>query len=71
MFEGLFQPMHLLVILGIVLLIKGPGKLPEIGQGLGKSISAFKKALHEESPPANHEKKIDQIGQVDHKQIEA
>jgi len=36
MFEGLFQPMHLLVITGIVLLIFGPKKLPELGKGLGE-----------------------------------
>lgn len=45
MFEGLFQPMHMIVILAIVLIIFGPGKLPEIGSGLGKSIREFKKAL--------------------------
>jgi sec-independent protein translocase protein TatA len=45
MFEGLFRPMHLLVILFIVLIIFGPGRLPEIGEGLGKSIKSFKKAL--------------------------
>ena len=43
MFEGLFQPMHLIVILVIVLIVFGPGKLPELGEGLGKSIKAFKK----------------------------
>lgn len=45
MFEGLFRPMHLLLILFIVLIIFGPGKLPEIGEGLGKSIRSFKKAF--------------------------
>ncbi len=45
MFRGLFQPMHLLVILAIVLIIVGPTKLPEIGKALGKSIKDFKKAL--------------------------
>jgi sec-independent protein translocase protein TatA len=45
MFEGLFRPMHLLVILVIVLIIFGPGKLPQLGEGLGKSIRSFKKAL--------------------------
>ncbi len=45
MFEGLFQPLHMIVILAIVLIIFGPGKLPEIGAGLGKSIREFKKAL--------------------------
>ncbi len=48
MFEGLFRPMHLLLILIIVLIIFGPGKLPEIGEGLGKSIRAFKKAISKE-----------------------
>ncbi|HUI45506.1 MAG TPA: twin-arginine translocase TatA/TatE family subunit [Nitrospirota bacterium] len=45
--RGLFQPMHLLLILVIVLVIFGPGKLPEIGEGLGKSIRGFKKAMSE------------------------
>lgn len=51
MFEGLFQPMHLLIILIIVLIIFGPGKLPEIGNTLGKAIRGFKKAMDEEKPP--------------------
>ncbi len=46
MFEGLLQPMHLLVILGIALLVFGPKKLPELGKGLGESIRGFKEALH-------------------------
>lgn len=45
--EGLFQPLHLIVILFIALIIFGPGKLPELGEGLGKSIKAFKDALKE------------------------
>ncbi len=47
MFEGLFQPMHLLIILAIVLIVFGPGKLPALGEGLGKSIQSFKKAMRE------------------------
>lgn len=58
MFEGLFQPMHMIVILAIVLIIFGPGKLPEIGAGLGKSIREFKKALAaEEKTPLIESKK--------------
>jgi sec-independent protein translocase protein TatA len=45
MFEGLGQPMHLILILVIALIIFGPEKLPELGEGLGKSIREFKKAL--------------------------
>ncbi|MFB3926553.1 MAG: twin-arginine translocase TatA/TatE family subunit [Syntrophales bacterium] len=51
MFEGLFQPMHLLVILVIVLIIFGPGKLPELGSSLGKAIKGFKKAMNEPEKP--------------------
>jgi sec-independent protein translocase protein TatA len=50
MFEGLFQPMHLLVILGIALLVFGPKKLPELGKGLGEGISGFKAALKDDDP---------------------
>ncbi|MDR3630538.1 MAG: twin-arginine translocase TatA/TatE family subunit [Desulfocapsaceae bacterium] len=45
MFSGLFQPMHLILILIVVLIIFGPGKLPEIGEGLAKSIKSFKKNM--------------------------
>jgi sec-independent protein translocase protein TatA len=45
MFEGLFQPMHLLLLLGIALLIFGPKRLPELGKGLGTSIRDFKDAM--------------------------
>jgi len=45
MFSGLFSPMHLIIILVIVLIIFGPGKLPELGNSLGKSIKNFKKAV--------------------------
>ncbi len=34
---------ELVLILGIALVIFGPGKLPELGKSLGKSLSEFKK----------------------------
>ena len=45
MFEGLFQPMHLLVILGLAVLVFGPKKLPELGKGIGEGIRGFKSAI--------------------------
>jgi sec-independent protein translocase protein TatA len=45
MLEGLFQPMHLLVIFGIALLVFGPKKLPELGKGIGEGIRGFKSAM--------------------------
>jgi sec-independent protein translocase protein TatA len=47
MFEGLLQPVHLLIILFIALIVFGPKKLPELGKGLGKSIRDFKDAMDE------------------------
>ena len=52
MFEGLFQPIHLLVIAGIALLVFGPKKLPELGKGIGEGIRGFKSAMGDEEKPA-------------------
>ena len=54
MLEGLFQPMHLLIIFGIALLVFGPKKLPELGKGIGEGIRGFKAAMKaDEEKPAN------------------
>jgi sec-independent protein translocase protein TatA len=45
MFEGLFQPMHLLLVFGIALLVFGPKKLPELGKGIGDGVRSFKNAM--------------------------
>lgn len=53
MFEGLFQPMHLIIILAIVLLLFGPSKLAGLGKGLGEGIRGFKDAMKEGDKPAD------------------
>lgn len=50
MFEGLFQPLHMVIILGAALLFFGPKKLPELGKVLGEALRGFKKGINE-----NHE----------------
>ena len=63
MFEGLLRPMHLLVILLIVLIIFGPGKLPELGSSLGRAIKGLKKAMsepEENSGTISESKKIEE-----------
>jgi sec-independent protein translocase protein TatA len=45
MFEGLFQPTHLIILFAIALLIFGPKKLPELGKGVGEGIRGFKRAM--------------------------
>ncbi len=47
MFEGLFQPMHLLVIFFIALLVFGPKKMPELGKGIGEGLRALKNGMKE------------------------
>ena len=58
MFEGLFQPMHLLVIFGIALLVFGPKKLPELGKGIGEGIRGFKSAMKEEEKVAEGKTRV-------------
>ena len=56
--EGLFQPLHLLLILGIALLIFGPSKLAGLGKGLGEGIRNFKSAVKDgENEPKDETKK--------------
>jgi sec-independent protein translocase protein TatA len=43
-FLNSFGPAELIIILVIALLVIGPGKLPEVGAALGKSIREFRKA---------------------------
>jgi sec-independent protein translocase protein TatA len=47
---GALQPGHLIVILVIVLLIFGPGKLPELGKAMGDGLRELKKATGGEEP---------------------
>jgi sec-independent protein translocase protein TatA len=47
--EGLFQPMHLLLIVAIALLIFGPSKFASLGKGLGEGIRNFRASIKEGS----------------------
>ena len=54
MFEGLFRPMHLLVIFGIALLVFGAKKLSELGKGIGEGIRGFKSAMKADEERPNN-----------------
>jgi TatA/E family protein of Tat protein translocase len=43
---------ELIIILAIVLIIFGAGRLPQIGEGVGKALKGFKKEVNEVPPPA-------------------
>ena len=53
--EGLFQPLHILLIVGIALLLFGPSKFADLGKGLGEGIKNFKSAIKE--PPKDEKDK--------------
>ncbi len=58
--EGLFQPLHLLLIIGIALLVFGTSKFAALGKGMGEGIRNFKSAMKEgEAPPQKEEKQED------------
>jgi sec-independent protein translocase protein TatA len=43
--EGIFSPLHILLIVGIALLLFGPSKFAALGKGLGEGIRNFKSAI--------------------------
>ncbi|WP_022665333.1 twin-arginine translocase TatA/TatE family subunit [Desulfospira joergensenii] len=61
MIGGIGMP-ELIIILVIILIIFGAGKLPEIGAGLGKGIKNFKKATKE---PIENKKDETEPGKID------
>jgi len=48
-FIGNFGPWEIGFILVIVLIIFGPGKLPQLGESIGKAVRGFKTAREEDS----------------------
>ena len=58
MIGGIGMP-ELIIILVIILIIFGAGKLPEIGAGIGKGIKNFKKATKEVETDDKEPEKLD------------
>ena len=51
-----FSLPHIIVILVIILIVFGAGRLPQVMEGLGKGIKNFKNAMKEEKKPATNRK---------------
>ena len=45
---GIFEPWHLVLVLVIILMLFGPGKLPSVGRGIGDAFRELKKATTDE-----------------------
>ena len=60
--EGLFQPLHLLLVIGIILLLFGTSKFSALGKGMGEGIRNFKSAMkspeEEKKEKKEEEKKV-------------
>lgn len=48
------SPWHLILLLGIVLIVLGPGKLPETGAAIGKAIRSFQDAASGREEQTSH-----------------
>ncbi|MFZ5897518.1 MAG: twin-arginine translocase TatA/TatE family subunit [Myxococcota bacterium] len=63
---GSLSPIHWIIVLVVVLLLFGPGRLAGVGKGLGEGIRAFKKGIGDDEPkPGEPEAK-----QIDAKVVE-
>lgn len=51
-----FSLPHIIVILVIILIVFGAGRLPQVMEGLGKGIKNFKNAMKEEKKPTKSKK---------------
>lgn len=58
MFDNLFTPTHLIIVLAIALLVFGPRKLPELGKGLGEGLRGFKEGIKGMTEPAKQENTV-------------
>jgi sec-independent protein translocase protein TatA len=54
--EGLFSPLHILLVIGIALLLFGPSKFADLGKGLGEGIRNFKASMKEPESKDNKDK---------------
>lgn len=66
---GGLSPIHWLIVIVIVLLVFGPGRLAGVGKGLGEGIRQFKKGLNEE--PEGDEKPAAAKPQITEKKDDA
>jgi sec-independent protein translocase protein TatA len=54
---GIFEPWHLVLILVIILMLFGPGKLPSVGRGIGDAFRELKKATNDDEAPPEQDAK--------------
>lgn len=58
---GSLSPIHWVVVIVVILLLFGPGRLAGVGKGLGEGIRAFKKGISDEGEPKPQDAEPKQI----------
>ncbi|HZF47027.1 MAG TPA: twin-arginine translocase TatA/TatE family subunit [Polyangiaceae bacterium] len=48
---GRLGPLEIVIILGVILLLFGAGRIADIGKGLGEGIRNFKKGIKDDAEP--------------------
>ena len=66
MFEGLFQPLHLLVIFLVALIVFDPKRLPELGRRLERQCVGLRKNLKERNPKPKKLSRLTEDGTKSH-----
>lgn len=59
---GALQPIHLIVIMVIVLVIFGAGRIGEVGSALGKGVRDFRTSVEKDTPPSTAARFCPQCG---------
>jgi sec-independent protein translocase protein TatA len=58
---GSLSPVHWVIVLVVVLLLFGPGRLAGVGKGLGEGIRSFKKGLSDDPPTTDDKEDSKQL----------
>ncbi|TYO95369.1 twin-arginine translocase TatA/TatE family subunit [Desulfallas thermosapovorans] len=61
MFNGLFQPTHLILILVVVLIIFGPGKLPDAAKAMGNALREMRNSFASNEDEAGKKEKMEGV----------
>ena len=62
---------HWIVVIGVVLLLFGRGKISELMGDVAQGIKAFKKGMQDDEKPAAEPAKADPVKTIDHHPVEA
>jgi sec-independent protein translocase protein TatA len=54
---GRLGPLEIVIIVGVILLLFGAGRIADIGKGIGEGIRNFKKGIKDDEPPKQLPKK--------------